>query len=158
MFANYKSIEEKSSQQYISEKTIHIKLATLSMFSSQKYYNKFLQAHHEYLDHKKSVFKFRGKLYGPGCFAGNHPYITSMKNRFKRKKLKERDKELLDFLNEEGVGVNTKSLKFHVLVKLFDLNFHEFNNETAEKLIKDTHAILLELYPEAKTSCRNYKR
>jgi hypothetical protein len=147
MFGNwikkYKAPEEKQLQLYMDNDQINIKLMELSKLTPLQYYAKFKEAYDEYMNHRTSFGRFSEKL-------GNRPYITNMMDRLNHNQMKERDQEVLLLLNEAGQGVNKKSLNFHVLAKMFDLNHPEFSDETAAKLINDTQSILLLRYPDIK--------
>lgn len=158
---SHKVSEEKPLEIFAMTRFLERKVGELTGLTPQEYYGKFRQAHLEYMGHRTSVFKVRGKFFGPGLvidMMGTRPYIFNMMARLNQHRLNERDQELLEFLNEDGVGVNKKSLKFHVLARMFDLNPNEFNDKTAAKLINDTQKILLEMYPHLKpeTGGRKY--
>ena len=155
MFRNWikkdKTPEEKHLQLYMDNNQINIKLMELSKLTPELYRAKFVEAYHEYMNHRYFVGRLSEKI-------AIRPYITNMMGRINDSQLKERDQELLLLLNEADQGVDKKSLNFHVVAKMFDLNHPEFSDETAAKLIKDTQDILLLRYPDIKpeTGRRKY--
>jgi len=53
-------------------------------------------------------------------------------------------------LNEAGMGKNKKSLNFHVLVEMFNLEYQGYDDKSATNLIEDTLMILRTQYPDIK--------
>ncbi|HSW92896.1 MAG TPA: hypothetical protein VLJ15_00910 [Gammaproteobacteria bacterium] len=140
-----KAPEEKALQeQGLDCNQINQKLDELYGLTSTQYYNKFKSGYFDYLRHKKSIVKIGSDLYGPGfASVNNRPYLAALFSRVDEDKIKASQKELTEFLNENGVGKNKKSLKFHVLVRMFDLDYEAYNDETATRLVDNTHNLLL---------------
>jgi len=132
---------------------IQEKLNHLSTFAPNVYNQKFYNAYNNYMYHRSSNISIRGTLFGFGCAEENQtmrPYMYYLAQRIKEKKLHETNKELLLLLNEPGRGKDKKSLNFHVLVAMFDLDYEKYNDKSATQLIEDTLKILRIKYPEIK--------
>lgn len=132
---------------------IQEKLSHLSTFTPKVYDENFYKAYRNYMAHRSSVFTFRGTHFGWGCMEENtsmRPYMYYLAQRIEAKKLYETNKELLLLLNEPGRGKDKKSLNFHVLVAMFDLDYEKYNDTSATQLIEDTLKILRIKYPEIK--------
>jgi hypothetical protein len=100
------------------------------------YFSAFFDAYREY--NPKSLTYLLG--------FSHHTYVPNLLHRTSGGKMRENWKELLEFLNEYGVGKDKKSLKFRVLAKLFQLDPAAFTNQTTVQLIDATHNYLMRLH------------
>lgn len=136
--------EKTPSQESWTSAQIMQKIDSLYRLSPQDYCQRFTDASSAYLSQKKAVFKTKKGFVGPGLISFDiRPYVATLLSRTHEQQVRPSQKELVEFLNENGVGKNKKSLKFHVLVKMFDLNPLAYSDTTAAKLIDDIHHALL---------------
>jgi hypothetical protein len=139
----------------LNEDAITEKLNNLSQMTPNKFRHAFACGYNSYMEGKTSLFKFGNTYVGPGVGNFWHRHHDAQRimeyTRGPQEKMSSNLKnELYKFLQAD-TGTDKKSLKFHVLKELFELNANDYNDDQAKELIISTRSILFFiLNPEEK--------
>ncbi|HSW68561.1 MAG TPA: hypothetical protein VLI69_00160 [Gammaproteobacteria bacterium] len=131
----FKKAHEEKSLPTLDATEINKKLEDISALHPNGYYQRFEDAFNAYMGNTKAITK------AVVNYGYKHTYRSEFETRHLSNAMKSNRDELLEFLNRSG-GTDKKSLKFHVLIKMFDLDSDDYSDETAKKLVDDTHNLL----------------